>query len=94
MKKQRDKKFVIDSIKMDLFRVVTATGDLTKEAPIESVKTFMEHADKDFDKIKLNSREKKIRKEIKALATNLEALSNPRSRLEWAEDVLTARCRL
>jgi hypothetical protein len=36
----KDKKFILDSIKMNLYRVVTATGDITKEVPPESVKAF------------------------------------------------------
>ncbi len=79
---------------MDLHRVVTAAGDITKKAPTESIRTFMEHADKDFDKTELDEREKSIRQELKALANNLEALSDPHTRLRWTEDVMTARCRL
>jgi len=88
------KKFVIDSIKMDLFRVVTAAGDITKEVPFDSVVTFLDHANEDFDKINLDAREKDIRNELNVLANNLCALSNPHTRLRWVEDVMTARCRL
>jgi hypothetical protein len=91
----RDKKFVIDSIKMDLYRVVTATGDLTKEIPQESVETFLSHADKDFNKVSsLTPQEKEIRNRLKTLANNLAGLTDPKARLRWTEDVLTARCML
>ena len=90
----KDKQFIINSIKMDLHRVITAASDITKKVPTESIRTFMEHADKDFDKTDLDEREKSIRQELKALANNLAALSNPHDRLRWTEDVMTARCRL
>lgn len=90
----RDKKFTINSIKMDLFRVVTAAGDITKEAPIDSIKEFLEHADKDFDKTTLDKREVALRNKLKELAKSLDKLSNPYTRLRWAEDVLTTRCML
>lgn len=91
---KQDRKFIIDSIKMDLFRVVTAAGDITKEPPIQSIKEFLIHADKDFEKTALDDREKQIRSQLQNLAKNLKALENPHTRLRWAEDVLTARCRL
>ncbi len=90
----RDKKFIIDSIKMDLFRIVTATGDLTKEIPQKSVKEFLEHADKDFDKIELSTHEKEIRNKLRILNSTFTDFADPKARLRWAEDVLTARCRL
>ncbi len=89
-----DKKFVIDSIKMDLFRVITASGDLTKEIPQESVKAFLEHADKDFDKIELSNREKELRSRLKYLASVLPKLTDPKARLRWTEDIMTTRCML
>jgi hypothetical protein len=91
---KRDKKFIIDSIKMDLFRVITAAGDMSREAPLESIRIFMEHANKDFDRIELDTKEEIIRKELNTLANNLEVLSDPHTRLRWTEDVMTARCRL
>ena len=90
----KDKKFIINSIKMDLFRVVVAAGDLTKELPTESIKEFLEHADKDFDKTRLNNREKLLREKLRELTKSVDSLSNPHIRLRWAEDVLTTRCRL
>ena len=33
----RDKKFVINSIKMDLYRIATAAGDISKPLPKQSV---------------------------------------------------------
>lgn len=90
----RDKKFVIDSIKMDLYRVVTASGDISKNMPKESVIEFMKHADKDFDKIELEEREKTLRKKLQNLLLNIDVTKDPQERLKWAEDVLTLRCLL
>jgi hypothetical protein len=90
----RNKKFVLDSIKMDLFRVVTATGDITKEIPMESVVTFIKHADKDFDKIDLTDQEKMLRGKLKELLKILPTIQDPKSRLRWAEDVMTTLCML
>lgn len=90
-----DKKFVIDSIKMDLYRVVTATGDIRKEVPKKSVEDFLDHALLDFKKVELNKRESILRQELKKLKKEFEhAVADPFNRLKWAEDVLTVRCRL
>ena len=91
---KKDNKFIIESIKMDLFRVVTAAGDLTKELPIESIRIFLEHADKDFEKAALTDQQKALREYLKVLNSSLEKVSDPTSRLHWAENVLTTRCRL
>jgi len=90
----RDKQFVIDSIKMDLHRVVNATGDITKEIPTQSVIEFMQHADKDFDKTELTEREIKLREQLKQLLVKLAEIKDPHTRLKWTEDVMTVRCRL
>lgn len=79
---------------MDLHRVVTASGDITKELPKELIITFLEHADNDFDKTSINEREKVIREDLRRLASKLGTLSDPHERLKWTEDVMTARCRL
>ena len=50
----RDKTFYINSIKMDLLRVVTVAGDVTKDLPKQSVQEFLIHADDDFKKINLS----------------------------------------
>ena len=91
---KRDKEFYINAIKMDLYRVVTATGDIRKEIPFQSVKEFLQHADQDFDKWALDQREQSIRAEIRELAAQLYDLEDPIKRLRWAERILTARCRL
>ena len=39
---------------MDLYRVVTASGNIDKELPKQSVIEFMKHADKDFEKNEKN----------------------------------------
>lgn len=90
----RDKQFIINSIKMDLYRVVTAVGDTNKELPQQSVIEFMEHANKDFEKIKLSDREKKLKQELKQLLDQLPQIKDSSSRLRWAENILTVRCRL
>ncbi len=90
----RDKQFVIDSIKMDLYRVITAAGDINKNLAKKSVKEFLEHADKDFDKIKLTQHEKKLRLQLSNLAQKLNELEDPHVRLRWTEDIMTTRCRL
>ena len=91
---KRDKKFYINAIKMDLFRVVTATGDTTKNIPTESVKEFLDHASSTFKNISLNKRELKLKSELEQLASNLDSLDDPLNRLRWAEQVLTIRTRL
>jgi DNA-binding transcriptional MerR regulator len=91
---KRDKKFYINAIKMDLYRVVTAVGNIQREIPKESVKEFLKHADEDFEKIPLTKREKKLRKKLTELAKRLDSLEDPHDRLRWTEEVLTTRCRL
>lgn len=90
----RDKKFVINSIKMDLYRVVTAAGDIRKELPKQSVIEFMEHAGRDFEKTELTLREKELKSQLKNLLSQLNDLRDARARLKWTEDVMTIRCRL
>lgn len=90
----KDKKFVIDSIKMDLHRIVNAVGDITKEIPEKSVVEFMEHAEKDFKKINLTVREQTLREQLQRLLGQLTSIKDPLMRLRWTEDVLTVRCRL
>lgn len=79
---------------MDLHRVVTAAGDITKELPYESIKDFMQHADKDFDKTDLDERETNLREELRVLFEQLNSLQDPHKRLRWTENVMTVRCRL
>jgi len=90
----RDKQFIINSIKMDLYRVVTAAGDINKELPKQSIIEFMEHADKDFEKTELNDKEKQLKQELQHLLNQLPQIKDPLSRLRWTEDVMTVRCRL
>lgn len=92
---ERNKEFIINSIKMDLHRVVTAVGDITKEIPTDSVKIFLEHAYSDFAKIEtLDDREQSLKNSLNLLTNKLESLQDPHKRLRWAEDILTIRCRL
>ena len=79
---------------MDLYRVVTASGNIDKELPKQSVIEFMKHADKDFEKTKLTKREQMLREQLKNLLNKLPNIKNSNSRLKWAEDILTIRCRL
>ena len=90
----RDKQFVINSIKMDFHRVVTAAGDVNKKLPKQSIIEFMKHADKDFENIKLTQREQALRQHLQSLLKQLPDIKDPLSRLRWTEDVMTIRCRL
>jgi hypothetical protein len=90
----RDRSFYINSIKMDLFRVVTATGDILKPASVESAKEFLEHSIKDFDKFENVSHDTVIKQELQRSLKEIFKLQDPRHRLIWVENVLTARCRL
>jgi hypothetical protein len=90
----RDRNFYINSIKMDLFRVVTATGDVSKPAAIESAREFLEHSINDFDKFPNNEHDRQIKRELEKSLDDLVKLQVPGHRLRWAENVLTARCRL
>lgn len=90
----RDRRFYIDSIKMDLFRVVTATGDVSKPPAVESAKEFLEHSIKDFEKFPNTNQDKKIKEELLKYLNEIFKLQEPAHRLRWTENVLTARCRL
>ncbi len=90
----RDKQFIIDSIKMDLFRLVTAVGNIHQPIPYESVQEFLTHALKDFDKTELTEKELMLKNQVHNLNNSLHALKDPLTRLRWAEDALTIRCRL
>ena len=41
----RNRNFYINAIKMDLYRVVTATGDITKPTASESAKEFLDRGE-------------------------------------------------
>lgn len=91
----RDKQFYIDAIKMDLYRVVVATGDIRKKAPIASIQEFIQHAQQEFNTISLSRREKELKNELKVLSKNFEqTISKTDTRLKWTEKILTIRCRL
>jgi len=90
----RDKKFFINSIKMDLHRVATAVGDITKPVPRMSVEEFLTHALNEFDRIEVTPLEKILRKQLVALSNSLDTLSDPHKRLIWTEDIITIRCRV
>ena len=79
---------------MDLFRVVTATGDVSKPPAKESAREFLDHALNDFDKFENTYHEKKIKEELKQLYEEMFKLDEPNHRLRWTENVLTARCRI
>ncbi len=79
---------------MDLHRVVTASGDITKELPKQSILEFIKHADKDFGKTELTPKEKLLRHQLQKLLKQLDLIKDPHSRLRWTEDVMTIRCRL
>ena len=90
----RDKQFFINSIKMDLLRVVTAVGNLNNPIPQESVNDFLTHAIKDFDKTPLDEKDEMFKKQLISLRDSLTSINDPHKRLRWAEDVLTIRCRI
>jgi hypothetical protein len=90
----RDKQFILNSIKMDLFRVVTAVGNLQNTLPTESVSEFLTHALKDFEKTALTEKELALKEQLRDLSISLHDISDPFTRLRWAEKVLTVRCRL
>ena len=89
----RDRNFYINSIKMDLFRVVTATGDVTKPAAKESAQQFLQHALEDFEKFENNEKDLDLKAELQQLEKELFKLDDPQHRLRWTERVLTTRCR-
>jgi len=80
---------------MDLYRVAVAAGNITQKFPVESVKEFLLHIDKDFKKIIPTKHEKNLINEVRKLTKNIrEHTKDPDKRLKWAEKVLTVRCRL
>lgn len=90
----RDKKFVINSIKMDLHRVATASGDISKPLPKRSVEEFLTHAINDFAKIETTPLEETLRNQLLVLSKNIDNLSDPHKRLMWTDDIITIRCRV
>lgn len=86
-----DPQFVKESIKMDLYRVVTAAGNINNELPLQSIEAFMRHADMDFEKTQLTDIDKKLRQQLARLLDELPQIKDPHSRLRWAENVLTIR---
>ncbi len=79
---------------MDLFRVVTATGDVSKPPAVESAKQFLAHALQDFDKFENTEHDKAIKKNLEKLSGEFFRLNDASHRLRWAENVLTNQCRL
>jgi hypothetical protein len=90
----RDKKFLIDSIKMDLHRVASAAGDISKPLPKESIEEFLNHAIKDFNKIETTPLEETLKKQLTDLSTKINTLLDPHKRLMWTENIITIRCRV
>jgi len=90
----RDRNFYINSIKMDLFRVVTAAGDITKPIALESVKEFLGHAINDFDKFPNTKHDIEMKNNLIELSKEIFKLHDPHYRLRWAENILTSRCRI
>lgn len=79
---------------MDLFRVVTAVGNLNNPIPQESVNEFLTHAINDFDKTVLSEKDKTYKAQLQSLRDRLTLINDPHVRLRWVEDVLTIRCRI
>lgn len=90
----RDREFYINSIKMDLYRIVTAVGKDEVNTSTESANEFLNHAIGDFNKFDNTSHDKLIKNKLENLQDTIYKISDPKYRLLWAEDVLTARCRL
>ena len=90
----RDRSFYIDAIKMDLFRVVTATGDISKPAAVESAREFLEHSIKDFERFPNTDHDLNIKQDLEKLLDEIFKVHDSNHRLRWAENVMTARCRL
>lgn len=79
---------------MDLLRLVTAVGNIQNPIPHKSVQEFLTHAIQDFDKTELTEKELALKNQLQKLDSSLPNLGDPSSRLRWAEDALTIRCRL
>ena len=79
---------------MDLFLVVTATGDVSKPPAVESAREFLDHAISDFDNFDNTQHDEVIRKDLIDLKDQMFLLDDVSLRLRWAERVLTSRCRL
>lgn len=90
-----DKDFILNSIRMDLLRVVNMGARIDHKFPKESIETFLDHADKEFGKVRLTGLQKLLRKEMRSLRTQLDSISDsPSKRLKWSEKILTIRSRL
>lgn len=87
----RDREFYINSIKMDLFRVVTATGDVRSTPALGSAQEFLNHALLDFNKFETTANDAKIKASLEELKNQLPNLSDPILRYRWADRVLTYR---
>lgn len=79
---------------MDLFRVVTATSDISKPAAVESAREFLEHSIKMFEKFPNNTHDLTIKQDLERLLNDILKLQEEGHRLGWAKNVLAARCRL
>ncbi len=79
---------------MEVFRVVTATGNVTKPQAVESAKEFLSHALQDFEKFENTEHDKEIKQNLVKLASEMFKLNDVPHRLRWAEIVLTNQCRL
>ena len=89
------RKFIIDSIKMDLHRVINATGDITKALPTQSIEEFLDHADRDFGKLDPTAQDSDLRSLLRSHRKNLvNSTSDPHKRLRWTEEIMTIRNRL
>lgn len=79
---------------MDLFRVVTAAGDVSKPAALESVQEFLAHALNGFNNFENTDLDTKIKENLISLSNQKFKLNDPARRLRWADEVLTNRCRM
>lgn len=90
----KDRQFIINSIKMDLHRVVSSAGDISKPLPLQSVEEFLNHSIQDFSKIETDALQQTLKNKLIGLSKEIQHLRDPKKRLVWAEDILTIRCRL
>ena len=79
---------------MDLFRVVTATGDITKPIALKSAKEFLDHALNDFDKFPNTKHDTEMKNNLIELSKEIFKLRDPHERSRWTENILTTRCRI
>ena len=91
----RDKQFYLNAVKMDLLRLVHYVGNLENPVSEKSISEFINHALNDLNKLELNSLETNLKQELRLLAKEvINYLDDSKKRLQWADKILTIRCRI